>query len=383
MKIAFIYDAVYPWIKGGAEKRVYQIALRLAEKGHEVHWYSVGWWADKKGLAMEKDGIKFQGVCPPVDLYKKGNRSINEALYFTWKLIPFLLKESYDIIDCQEFPYFPCFIAKIHSILKKSTLLITWYEVWDDYWYEYIGNKGFFGKYIEKLTTKLPKKLIPISPSIKEDLKIFNIPEEKMIVLPNGVDFQYTQEIKPNSQNFDVLYVGRLISHKNVDLLLKALSIVKNKLPNISCGIIGSGPELDNLKILSNNLELNKNVKFFGFIEQDEEVYSYMKSSKIFVLPSTREGFPNTILEANSCGLPAIIVDHRKNAGVGVVNNNINGFVVKLSEKEISNKILYLLQNEIELNILKEKSIEYAKNYDWNIIVSKIEKIYEDALNES
>ncbi len=43
MKIAFIYDAVYPWVKGGAEKRIYEIGRRLAEK-HEVHWYGVGWW---------------------------------------------------------------------------------------------------------------------------------------------------------------------------------------------------------------------------------------------------------------------------------------------------------------------------------------------------
>ena len=44
MKIAFIYDAVYPWVKGGAEKRVYEIAKHLIQSGHEVHWYCVGWW---------------------------------------------------------------------------------------------------------------------------------------------------------------------------------------------------------------------------------------------------------------------------------------------------------------------------------------------------
>ena len=43
MKIAYIYDAVYPWIKGGAKKRIYEIGRRLADK-HEVHWYGIGWW---------------------------------------------------------------------------------------------------------------------------------------------------------------------------------------------------------------------------------------------------------------------------------------------------------------------------------------------------
>ena len=56
MKIAFIYDAVYPWVKGGAEKRVYELAKRLALRGHEVHWYSIGWWwteNDHTDIVME------------------------------------------------------------------------------------------------------------------------------------------------------------------------------------------------------------------------------------------------------------------------------------------------------------------------------------------
>lgn len=383
MKIAFIYDAVYPWVKGGAEKRVYEIAKRLAERGHDVHWYSVGWWAEEQPLLMEKDGIIFHGVCEPVDLYIDGKRSIKEALYFAYKLFPKLIREDFDIIDCQEFPYFPCFVAKIHSSLKKSLLLITWYEVWDTYWYDYIGKKGFFGKIIEKLVTKLPKKIIPISNKIKDDLKLLNVSEEKNYVIPNGVDFDYIQSIQPDMQKMDIVYVGRLISHKNVDVLLKAIKHVKKTFPQIKCGIIGNGPDLEKLKKLSASLNLGDNVTFFGFVEKDEDVYSYMKSSKIFVLPSTREGFPNTILEANSCGLPAIIVDHEKNAGVGVINDNENGFIVKLSAEEISNKILYLLENEIELTKLNKSSVEFAKNYDWELIVSKIENVYEAALNEN
>ena len=54
MKIAFIYDAVYPWIKGNAEKRIYEIGG--ADKGHRVHWFGVEWWFndnDKQGIEYE------------------------------------------------------------------------------------------------------------------------------------------------------------------------------------------------------------------------------------------------------------------------------------------------------------------------------------------
>ena len=56
MKIAFVYDAVYPWVKGGAEKRIYELARRLASKGHQVHWYGMGyWWAEKGKKDIEMD----------------------------------------------------------------------------------------------------------------------------------------------------------------------------------------------------------------------------------------------------------------------------------------------------------------------------------------
>ena len=44
MEIAYIYDAVYPWLKGGSEKRIYEISKRLVERRHEVHWFEIKWW---------------------------------------------------------------------------------------------------------------------------------------------------------------------------------------------------------------------------------------------------------------------------------------------------------------------------------------------------
>jgi hypothetical protein len=55
MKIALVYDAVYPWIKGGAEKRIYELGKRLAEKGHNVHVFGIKWW-DGTDVIMN-DGI--------------------------------------------------------------------------------------------------------------------------------------------------------------------------------------------------------------------------------------------------------------------------------------------------------------------------------------
>lgn len=377
MKIAYIYDAIYPWIKGGVEKRIYEISKRLVERGHEVHCFGLKWWDGEKDIV--KDGVYLHGIGEWNNLYVKGRRSIGEGIYFGLKTLTGF-KGDFDIIDCQEAPYFPCFSAKIHSMVKGSPLVITWYETWGDYWFEYLGKKGLFGWVVERLTAKLPKLVIPISEKIKDDLKALNISESTMRVVPNGVDFYRLQEIKPSNEEFDVIYVGRLISHKNVDVLLRAISIVREKIPDVRCRIVGDGPMMNELRALSKELDLDENVRFSGFIESDEEVYAHMRSSKVFVLPSTREGFPNTILEANSCGLPAIIVKHEKNAGVGVVKDGCNGFILNFSPEKIAERIVYLLQNEDELKEMSKNAVEFARDYDWSVIVEKIEGVYEEAL---
>ena len=92
MKIAFVYDTVYPWVTGGAERRVYEVAKRLADMGEDVHIYSLGFWmntAEYKDMkTIEYDGITHHSVGDAMDLYTKDNkRSIKEAIHFAKSLL--------------------------------------------------------------------------------------------------------------------------------------------------------------------------------------------------------------------------------------------------------------------------------------------------------
>ena len=168
MKIAFVYDAVYPWVKGGAEKRIYELGKRLVEQGNEVHVFGVKWWKGRD--IMEREGVVLHGVCGPMELYVNGKRSISEALIFSIKLLPHLLGEKFDIIDVSAFPYFPCFTAKFVSGFRKTPVVITWHEVWDNYWYEYMGWCGSLGKIVERFISKLTDNTIAVSGMTKKNL---------------------------------------------------------------------------------------------------------------------------------------------------------------------------------------------------------------------
>lgn len=371
MKIAFVYDAVYPYVKGGAEKRVYEIGRRLSKMGHEVHCYGIKWWKGED--VMEKDGMKFHGVCKPIPLYTTdGRRSIKGAMWFSLILIPSLWRERFDVIDCQAFPYFSCFSCKLISILKKTPLIITWLEVWGDYWYEYLGKRGVFGKVVERMTTYLTDKHISISERTGLGLEEMGL--KKIRVVPVGVDIEKIGRIKGSDEESDVIFVGRLIREKNADILIKAINIIKKDISGIKCIIIGDGPEKEKLERLVYHSGLENNVKFTGFLDHDVAI-SYMKSSKVLVLPSTREGFGMVALEANACGLPVITVNHKMNASCDFINNDVNGFICELSEEDIAGNVLMGLD---KLGDMEKKCIEAAVLYDWKRISNSAESFYQE-----
>ena len=377
MKIAFIYDAVYPWVKGGAEKRVYELAKRLAQRGNEVHWYSIGWWWPENGKKdMVMDGIHLHGVSNPIDLYSEDRRSIKEALLFALKLFTPIMKEKFDVVDCQGFPFFSCFTAKIHSMTGKSRLIITLHEVWGDYWYEYLGKLGIFGKIIERTMLGLTDNLITVSYKTQKDLREIK-KSERSIVIPNGIDFNHIQSIKPSDEISDIIFAGRLIKEKNVDILIKSIQIVKQKIPNVRCMIVGDGPERSKLEELSFNLKIQENIEFMGFTENYDDLIGYMKSSSVFVLPSIREGFGIVVIEANASGLPVVVVNHKMNAAVDLVQEGINGFRADALPEDIADKIIKSIENKEKM---ESKCIDNSEEYDWNKIVDALEKVYMEIL---
>ncbi len=371
MKIAYIYDAVYPWIKGGAEKRIYEISKRLVKRGHEVHWFGLKWWDGEKDIV--KEGIHLHGIGKWDNLYVERRRSINEGLYFGIKTLTGL-KGDFDVIDCQEFPYFPCFSAKIHSLFKRSMLVITWHEIWGDYWFEYLGKKGFFGWTVEKLTSRLTSRNVAVSERTKEDLERIGVRKE-IEVIPNGINFGEIELIKASEEESDIIFAGRLIEEKNVDILIKAVELVREEDPDVKCVIIGDGPERGKLEKLVYDLKLENNIEFKGFLENYDDVISYMKLSKVFVLPSTREGFGIVALEANACGLPVVTVNHTRNAACDFITNGETGFICKLSEGDVAEKILIGLDRNRRKE-MEWKCIESARGYDWSRVVESIEFFY-------
>ncbi|MGA2158542.1 MAG: glycosyltransferase family 4 protein [Dehalococcoidia bacterium] len=371
MKIAYVYDVIYPYVVGGAEKRVWDLAVRLQKRGHEVTIFGMQGWEGEE--IIYKEGVRLWGACPSISIRDGDRRSIKEALYFAWHVLPALLKERYDVIDCQNFPYFSCFSAKFASIAKKSPLTITWHEAWGAYWYEYLGARGIVGRFIEKMTTYLAKRTIANSQFTKNQMIALGM-KSPIEVIPTGIECAEIGSIAPGNVQSDIIFAGRLIKEKNVSLLIEAMKILKEKTPEIKCIIIGNGPERDSLTEMASELGLSSNIVFTGFLEKSDDVFAYMKSSKVFVLPSMREGLGLVALEANACGLPVITTDYRQNATAALIEVGRNGYICGLSAEDLAGKIRQALDNKS----IARSSMEYARQYDWENIVNKIEAFYKE-----
>jgi glycosyltransferase involved in cell wall biosynthesis len=150
------------------------------------------------------------------------------------------------------------------------------------------------------------------------------------------------------------------------------VAILKTKKPDIKLFIIGDGPEKQNLESLASVLKIEKNVNFFGFFEDNNKVYGLMKSSKVFVLPSTREGFGIVALEANACGIPVITTNHEQNATKELIKEGENGVLTELDEEQIAEAIENLLINK-KNQIFYRK---YVEKYNWDNVVMGIKNTY-------
>lgn len=372
MKLAFVYDAIYPWVKGGAEKRIYELGRRLVQEGHEVHIYGLNWWEGPDVIIF--DGMVIHGVCKKMELYTNGRRSISEAIKFSSGLIPQLFKEKFDLIDISVFPYFSCFSAKLISVLTRTPIIFTWHEVWGDYWYEYMGKFGYFGKLVESIVSKLTSKCIAVSETTKNSLVSLGVAANNIHIVPNGIDVKSIFSIQPAVEKCDIIFVGRLIKEKNADVLIEAIDYARNLLPDIKCYIIGDGPERERLTGLVSEKGLSNNVQFFGFMDYND-VIAHIKSSRALVIPSSREGFGMVVIEAYACGVPVITVRGPRNAACGLVNEK-TGFIVNLDAKELGKTICVLMNDTALLEKMSIAARDASKYHDWDMISRQLMSVY-------
>lgn len=369
-KIVFVSDAVYPYFKGGKEKRLYEIAKHLALMGHDVHIYTMHWWESADRVRRES-GVYLHAICKYHDMYRNGRRTVKEGILFGLACFK-LFSVRFDILDVDHMPFFPIFSTWIVCALRGRKLHATWHEALSyKEWVDYMGPKGIVASLLERLSTLLPYRITAASGHTQELLAANHGRVRRVELVASGIDAKLMQTLQPAATACDVLYVGRLVKDKNVDKLIAAISIAVKSYPSIQCLIVGEGPEKVRLQKQAASLHLKQNITFLSHVEESEDVYAYMKAAKVFCSPSVREGFGIVSLEALGCGTPVITSNSLKNAARHLISDGQNGSVVPLSPNALAEAILHWV-----LIAQKPNTAGDIAHYDWRQLAEKQSEVY-------
>ena len=334
MRICLVYDCLFPYTVGGAERWYRNLGERLAADGHDVTYLTLRQW--EPGERAEVAGVRVVTAGPRMELYTdSGRRRILPPLVFGAGVLWHLLRRGrrYDVVHTASFPYFSLLAAALARPLRPFRLVVDWHEVWSrDYWLEYLGGLGGrIGDAVQRLCLRVPQRAFCFS----------RLHERRLIEAPvNGeltvLEGEYAGPLEPREPTAAepvVVFAGRHIPEKRVPALVPALALARERIPELRCEIYGDGPERDEVLRLRAKHGLDDVLDVPGRVEA-ERVERALSRALCMVLPSSREGYGLVVVEASAAGTPSVVVAGPDNAATGLIEEGENGYVVPSASPE-------------------------------------------------
>ncbi len=374
VRLAVLTDAVYPWHTGGKEMRQHELFGRLVARGVAVDVYTMKWW-DEPG-DLERDGVVYHAICPLVPLYRGPRRSIRQAMIFSLAGLR-LLGRRFDVLEADMVPVLQLFPAKLVALLRCRRLVVTWHEYWGRrYWVDYLGPLGYLAAALESVAVHLPDTIMAASDGTRRRLlEAGGLAASRVVTVPNGIDSRALERAAASSSGIaaDLVVVGRLLAHKNVDVALRALRLIHDTGERLTMAVVGQGPERQALEALAADLGLASSVTFTGSLAEHDDVLAAMSQARALVFPSSREGFGMVALEAMALGTPVITSDDPDNFARDLVRDGADGAVCRAEPAALASGIRAVLADRDRLGAAAR---ERARDYDWDTLAGRASEVY-------
>ena len=345
MRVCLLYDCLFPYTVGGAERWYRNLAERLAEEGHEVVYVTRRQWGG--GESPELPGVRILVAAPRMHLYTpSGRRRILPPLVFGAGVLWHLLRHGnrYDAVHTASFPYFSLLAAAAVRRRGRYQLVVDWHEAWTlDYWREYLGSAGGrIGWIVQRLCLWVPQRAFCFS-----RLHARRLREEGYRGDITVLEGEYAGPLHQDSVSepepepeLVAVFAGRLIREKRADALIPAVASARKAIPGLRGELYGDGPERARIERALAAGGMNSVVQLRGFVSS-QEVDRALARALCLVLPSRREGYGLVVVEAASHGTPSVVVAGADNAAVELVEEGVNGFVApSASAEDLASAIL-------------------------------------------
>ncbi|MCI6266126.1 MAG: glycosyltransferase, partial [Erysipelotrichaceae bacterium] len=387
MRIGIFTDTYVPYING-VTTSVLMLKKALEQKGHIVYIVTVN--AENMQYQFEENGkvIRIPGI--PIGIY-----DYRLAGIYPIKAIKIIKKWNLDIIHSQTEFGIGTF-ARILSKQLRIPLVHTYHTMYEDY-VHYITH-GYFNRSSKKIVEYLTlfycdKTISELVVPTKKAYELFKQKykvDRNVYIVPTGIDVEkFYREKNPKLNvskkrmelglevdDFVILFVGRIGTEKNIDLLLSAMRSLVGVSSSIKLLIVGDGPDLEGYQkyVLKNHLE--KQVIFTGKVPWDK-ISEYYLIADVFTTASHTETQGLTVIEAMAASLPVVCIDDE--SFTDTVIHNLNGMIFR-NKREYRKCILALFQDRNLLSRLSSQARISAETHSSKYFAEQIIDVYRIAI---
>jgi len=358
---------------GGAVIVASEIANNLAQLGHHVtvltpdfevvgDAYNPKMHHNVKIIRVEtpsRTNLKIAARRCKTNLLKKGNElGSNEKFDFVLTIFhPFHLVPN-AAIACAKKLGIPSIVKVDDAIYEKSSGL------------KLIQRK--IEKMISSQALKNSSKVLVVNENTGKIMRsYYNVQESKIEIVPNGVDLSFFNSKNKNERK--IVFSGVMYHHRGLDTLLDSVPKILEEFPSTEFILLGDGPEMNKLKNIVKEKNMESHVKFEGWLDR-KQIPGKISDALIGIGPLkrttvTENALPIKVLEYMASSLP--IIEKKGTLPNDVLQDNENGFFIDDAE-ELSEKIIELLKDPQQAKLMGEKSLEKVQKFSWKNIVNSI-----------
>lgn len=373
IRVDMVILEYYP-VLGGAQRQLAQLAPLLRSRGVEIRVLT------RRYAGLEPYAV-VDGV-PVLRLAAPGHK-VTAAPSFTAGVINAIRRRQPDLLHA-----YSLFSPLAAAVMAKRLFGIPVIDkVQRSGWPGDVARiqRKRFGSRRLKTYCKYTDVFITISDELDRELDQLGVPATKREFIPNGVDVDLFRPADSDQKRVLreklqlppgplVVYSGRLVPEKRVDLLITAWQRLTTRYPQANLLILGSGPLENELRELAGPA--------VHFVGQVDDVAAYLRAADCFVLPSNSEGLSNSLLEALACGLPAVAT--RVGGAPDLIEHKKSGWLIDPDDaQQIEQGLDQLLSQPALGSELGQSARAFVcANFSLESVASKMVKLYRDVLQQ-
>ena len=413
MKILQVAERTYP-ARGGVELHTAKISELLVKRGHHVTLVVLNSEDPRDcgyGVTYQKPYLVTRPRKPvlPREEYWNGVRMLRFeskiqlfSYYWSPAMLAWLLENAgeFDIMHTHALRFSNNEFTALAHVKSRTPFILTGHNKLK---LDYMGLLALtidkvYRATIGKLLLSMAERVIAFDKDYAEDYhKLYGVPDEKIRIVPNGVDYAYyndlpdgyeLKEVLGNPENI-LLYIGRFIDSKNPELLIASFKSVLKRFPKSCLLMIGEDyGSLPYCRNLATALGLKEKVVFIEDTHRQvkcthEEIkLQALAIADICIIPSDYESFSLVALEAQAAGVP-VIASYIGGLKHVVVEGKTGLFLKERTTHEIAEKINFLLRNDNTRSEMSSNARKFARNFSWDLVTDSLLNIYKETLQDS